>query len=312
MAVRSPVRVPGSRSPVWIGASVLASICFGVLFFLPPLLTPLDANAVFGWRVVITLPVMTVLILTAGGGRRISRTVRRSIHRPAMALALIVDAALIGLQVWLFSWAPGSGHGLDVALGYLLLPLMMVVVGAVVFHERLTAARRVAVAFAAVGTAVAVISAGQVAWPTFAVALGYPIYFGLRRAFAFDAAGALWCELLLLAPVAVVCVLGGTARRTFGAHVELWGPLLLFGLLSAVALASYLAASAKLSFGVFGILSYLEPILLIVVSVLVLGEQLSLLDVVTYLPLAMALGILAADGLRGRGPGRETGAAGRL
>lgn len=33
---------------------------------------------------------------------------------------------LVGVQLWLFSWAPLHGHALDASLGFLLLPLAIV------------------------------------------------------------------------------------------------------------------------------------------------------------------------------------------
>ena len=44
--------------------------------------------------------------------------------QPAFALLLLVSSALLGVQLWLFMWAPLHGKALPVSLGYFLLPLV--------------------------------------------------------------------------------------------------------------------------------------------------------------------------------------------
>ncbi|MBF9337351.1 hypothetical protein G3N30_14375 [Microbacterium lacticum] len=90
------------------------------------------------------------------------------------------------------------------ALGYLLLPLIMVVVGRVIHREHLPRLRVAAVAAAAIGVISAIVLAGGISPATVAVALGYPIYFELRARFQVNTPGALALELATLVPVAIV------------------------------------------------------------------------------------------------------------
>ena len=41
--------------------SILASCLFGVLYWFTSLLWPLDGQEIFGWRILISLPFMTLL-----------------------------------------------------------------------------------------------------------------------------------------------------------------------------------------------------------------------------------------------------------
>ena len=49
-----------------IVASVLASVLFGAIYYLSPFLAPLDGEQIFGWRVLVTLPLTTVLVRWRG------------------------------------------------------------------------------------------------------------------------------------------------------------------------------------------------------------------------------------------------------
>ena len=61
-----------------------------------------------------------------------------------------------------------------------------------------------------------------------------------------------------------------------------------------------MVASSRLTFTVFGILGYLEPLLLVLVSVVALGERFTRADLGVYLPLVAALVLLAVDARRYR------------
>lgn len=279
-------------------ASIVASVLFGVLFVIPPLLDPLSPDGIFGWRVVLSLPIVTVLLLAIRWWPQVSVLAARVRRRRRLIAALLVDSALLAVQLWLFTWAPASGHGLDAALGYLLLPLVMVVVGLVGHRERLSPLRIGAVGSAAIGVGWAVVAAGGVSWVTAVVALGYPLYFTLRRRWSLDSIGALWFEILLMTPVAVWFVLQPAALAATGANPALGWGIGALGLVSATALLLYLFASTELSFAVFGLLTYVEPVLLVTAAVTLLGEALEPKDLAVYGPIAIALVLLAVDSAR--------------
>ena len=93
------------------------------------------------------------------------------------------------------------------------------------------------------------------AWPTLVVALGYPPYFVLRRRINADSLAAFAVEIVLLCPVAFAMV--ATSTTQVADHPVLWAALLPgLGVLSTLALASYLKASRMLPMALFGILGY--------------------------------------------------------
>lgn len=278
-----------------VAASVGASVLFGVLFLLPSLLAPLTGLEIVAWRIVVMLPVLVALFAVTVGLRDVARVARRIRRRPALAIVLVVDAALLSVQLWLFGWAPIAGHGLDTATGYLLLPLAMVLVGVLLHGERLSRMRGAAVAAAALGVVAALAIGGTVGIATALVALGYPVYFDLRRRFGLDGPGATVLEQLVLLPVAIVVIVvhaaTGSAAVGWG-HVPM---LLLLGVVSGAALWMYLSASRMLPFGLFGLLTYVEPVLLVVVSTALLGEAVGASDALVYGPIAVALVVLALE-----------------
>lgn len=285
-------------TPRGVLVSVVASFLFAALFFLPPLLEPFGANEIFAWRVIATVPVLATLIAVFGWWRDVRDIAVRLARRPLLVLVVVLDGLLLSLQLWLFGWAPQTGHGLELALGYLLMPLAMVVVGVVLHRERLAPLRIAAVVAAAIGVTAAIVVAGGLSWATIAVAVGYPVYFAIRRRAGLDSIGAFCFELAVLVPVAVVLALQPSSLAILAAHPQLGWGIVLLGVIGGVALVLYLVASRLLSFGVFGLLSYLEPVLLVLVAVLLLGESLTLADGFVYGPIVVALVFLGLETVR--------------
>ncbi|MBB3242130.1 chloramphenicol-sensitive protein RarD [Pseudomonas sp. Tn43] len=271
---------------------------FAVMYYYTSLLSPLSGVEIFGWRMLLTAPCMTVFMVVAGEWERVVEIVRRLAGKPQLIVGLIGSAVLLGLQLWLFMWAPLNGYSLDVSLGYFLLPLSMVLTGRIVYGERLSYLQKIAVFFAILGVLNEVYQVGGFSWATLLVVVGYPIYFILRKRLATDNLGGLWLDMALMLPVAFWFVLGG--EQGFGVFDQHpWLSLLipLLGVISASALVVYIIASRLLPFSLFGLLSYVEPVLLLGVALL-LGESIKAGEWLTYIPIWLAVVVLVFEGFK--------------
>lgn len=277
--------------------SVTASVLFGVLYYYSTLLTPLDGEDIFAWRMIFTIPFMVGFVAAVGDGHMVQAIWKRVKTEPALILVLLASSAFLGLQLWLFLWAPTVNKALEVSLGYFMLPLTMVLTGRVVFKEKLTRWQSLAALSALIGVAHELVRAGSFSIEALAVALGYPVYFVVRKKFGIDHIGGLWFDLVLLLPVAIWFALQGQVNMDF-VHENakfLW-LLPILGLLSACALMAYIVSVRYLSFGLFGLLGYVEPVLLLFVALL-LGETISGTEYFTYGPIWLAVGFLIIEGI---------------
>nr|WP_246208374.1 EamA family transporter RarD [Pseudomonas karstica] len=278
--------------------AVSASFLFGVLYYFTSLLEPLNGQQIFGWRMLISLPFMTLLLCLSGDWKWVPMIYKRLRDRPALLPFVVLTSALVGVQLWIFMWAPLNGHGLDVSLGYFLLPLTMVITGRIVYGERLSYLQKIAAALSAVGVANELYRTGGFSWTTLVVCVGYPLYFVLRRRCGTDNLGGLWLDMMLMIPVALWFVLGGgPISEILMNRPALYWLVPLMGLVSAAAGYSYIMASRLLPFSLFGLLSYAEPVLLVAVS-LMLGDSLKPGQWMTYLPIWLAVLVLVLEGLR--------------
>ena len=277
--------------------SITASLLFGSLYLYTTLLEPLNGEEIFGWRILLTLPVMSLFLLCSGDWKLVTAIANRLKKNWQLWVALPVSSLLLGIQLWLFLWAPLHGHALNVSLGYFMMPLVMVLIGRVYYKEKLSHLQKLAVVLALLGVTNAVFQAGGFAWTSLLVCLGYPYYFVLRSKFNTDNLGGLWFDMLLMIPLALFFALtgNGLAQMT-GLQLQLPLLILLLGVLSASALIAYILSSRMLPFSLFGLLGYVEPVLLVIVAFLI-GETIAEQSWPTYIAIWLSLGVLAAEGL---------------
>ncbi|NIE66821.1 EamA family transporter RarD [Burkholderia sp. Ax-1719] len=282
-----------------ITLSVGASALFACLSAYTLLLAPLGGLDIFAWRVIWTAPGALALLVLRRRLPQLLELVTRAIRQPRVGLMLVASAALLGVQLWVFLWAPLHGRMLEVSLGYFMLPLVMVLVGRYYYHERLEPLQWAAVACAAVGVAHELWATHAFSWPTLLTALGYPPYFVLRRKIHADSLVTFAVEMVLLVPVAFLEVHAGGSLALLSQHAFLaWVLLPGLGVISTIALATYLKSSRLLPMALFGILGYVEPVLLVIVSVTLLGEHLGLRQLATYVPIWIAVALTALHGAR--------------
>ena len=68
--------------------SVMASLTFGVLYFYTQLLGQLDSEQTFGWRIIATLPFLTLFMWWSGDLSHIKNIYQRILAKPSLLLLL--------------------------------------------------------------------------------------------------------------------------------------------------------------------------------------------------------------------------------
>lgn len=293
-----------SKAQLGVTASIASSTVFAFVFVLSAHLDA-TANELFGWRTFFTVLMLVGFLTVAKRWTGIKVLARRILNKPAVGVALLITAGMLGFQQWLFTWAPGQGRGLPVALGYFIMPIVLAIIGRLVFKERLGPWRSSAVIVAAAAVVYHTVQLGGLSWETLVVTLGYPVYFTVRRFSGIGGSAGLSAEMMLTLPVAILLLLLDDPTLRTLASFETGASMVGFGILASVGLLLYIGASQLLPMSVFGLLSYLEPLLLAVAAAVVLGEPLSAQELPTYIAIGVALALLAVESLARKRPPRN-------
>jgi chloramphenicol-sensitive protein RarD len=218
---------------------------------------------------------------------------------------LVVSALLIGANWLIYLIAIDRGHLLDASLGYYINPLVNVGLGRLVLGEKLRPVQAVAIGIAAVGVAVAVGWAGDLPLMSLALAASFAFYSLIRKVVAVDALVGFLAETLVLLPLAVAWLIVAPEPFLPDSSRDLT-LLMLTGITTALPLIWFAAAAIRLRLVTLGLLQYVAPTCLLLLSVLAYGEHVEPHRAVMFALIWLGLALYTADALRSRRPEPET------
>lgn len=282
-----------------VALAVLSNLLFGVLYAYSSFLAPLSGTQVFIWRM-LAMWVALVGYLLISGRLGLHMDKLKALRTAKQWAWLLLPTPILLSQFWLFMWAPVNGQGVQTAMGYFLFPLMMVVFGCVLFGEKLSRLQWLAVAFAAVGVCSEIIRTQSVSWATFWVCGTYPIYYILRRLQGIGAVTGLLVDLSIFAPFAVAYLLLFAPSSLSLVSGSGFFILMLAGLgvMSVLAMKTNVDASQMLPVNVYGMMSYIEPALLFILAITVLGNPFESAMIYSYGLIWLGIVCLIMHGIR--------------
>ncbi|MBS0379759.1 MAG: EamA family transporter RarD [Proteobacteria bacterium] len=214
---------------------------------------------------------------------------------------LLLTALLISTNWLVYVWGVMNGHVLDTSFGYYINPLINVVLGIFVLHERLNRVQWVAVGIAALAVLFLTLEAGHLPWIALVLACSFSLYGLVRKMISVEALPGLATETILLMPLASAfllwCEFHGTGA--FG-HAGPWITTLLVGsgIITAVPLFLFAMAARLLPYSTVGVLQYIGPSLQLLCGIVVFHEPFAGVRAIGFMLIWAALAIYALDGLR--------------
>ena len=261
-----------------VAFSLFASLLFGYMYYFSTLLLPLSGTDIFGYRIVFTLPFVAAAVILFKQKMALIAHLKRIQRQPHFALAFLFTGALMGFQMWLFLWAPNNGSSLSVSFGYLLLPLVMVAAARIIFKERISRIKFLAVLIAAVGVISNITLKGEISWEALVICVGY------------------FLEMLTLLPFCAYFAWQVDISQVQQSNPHILVLLLLLGLISGTALNAYILASNHLPMNLLGLLGYVEPCLMVGISLLI-GEKIDAQSYPLFICLILAMLLIITDGI---------------
>ena len=288
------------RRGVWI--AVAAYVAWGLMPLYWHLLKVVPALQIMAHRVV-----WSALLVCGWLGFKHGRGwLRDTLSHPRAGWMLALSGVLIAINWGLYIWAVNAGHVVESALGYFINPLLSVMLGVVVLHERLNRVQWVSVAIAAVGVLWLTVSVGSFPWIALALAASFGTYGLVRKLLGVPPVRGLGVENLYLLVPALAFLLwaeaSGSGHVFAHADAASWGGrvlgLLVFGgVLTALPLIGFAAAVQRIPYSLVGLLQYISPTLQLLVGVLVLHEPFGRDRAIGFAFIWVALALYAADGL---------------
>jgi chloramphenicol-sensitive protein RarD len=276
-----------------------AYLLWGVFPLYFPLLQPSPPVEILLHRIVWTLLVCLV-VLTALRGWRPVLDVTRS---PRRLLGLAAAAVVIAVNWGVYIYGVNSGQVVEASLGYFVNPIVTVLLGVLVLHERLRGMQWTAIGIGTVAVVVLAVDYGRLPWIALTLAFSFGAYGLLKNRLGrgVGALASLSVEAALLTPLALAGIVWfeATGRGTFTQDAPGHAVLLVVtGVVTAVPLLFFAAAARRVPLTTIGLLQYLAPVLQFAIGVFVLSEPMPASRWLGFALVWLALAVLTADLLR--------------
>jgi chloramphenicol-sensitive protein RarD len=243
-------------------------------------------------------PAALVFVLWARQGPAVLAVLRA----PRTLAWLALSAALIAVNWIAFIWAVNSGRVLETSLGYYILPLINMALGALLFGERVDRIGRWAIGLAGAGVALQALALGQAPLVSLVLAVSFGGYGVVRKQVAAEAQTGLLVECVLLAVPSLVFVLWlaahGAGRFGQGLAVSAW--LVACGPITAVPLVLFAWAARRIPLSAMGFLQFIAPTLTFALGV-AQGEPLGRLRAASFVLIWTGVALFACGAWRRSG-----------
>lgn len=221
--------------------------------------------------------------------------------QPKLLIGFASSAILLSTNWLIYIWAINNGRVIDASLGYFMTPLVSVLLGFLLLHERLRQIQWWAVALAASGVLWLTVQTGHPPWIGLSLALSFGVYGLLRKTAALGALEGLSLETFLLFPFALAYLtfLVMTGQSGF-IHGTTTTQLLLLaaGPITAVPLLLFAAGARRIPMATLGLLQYISPSLQLLLGVWLYHEEFNAVRAAGFIAIWLGLIVYSADGLR--------------
>ena len=288
-----PVAKP-ETSQAAIAQSLSVYFIWGALTLYWKELHGFDPFELIGWRITSSVLVLVAVMLATG--RLVP--LLRSLRSPQLLIRIALASVLLTINWATYVWAVVNDHVIETALGYFIAPILTIVVGVFVLHEKLRSIQRVAVSFAVGGIVVLTIAYGRVPWIALIIATSWTFYAYLKKKVPLQPLESLTAEVIVLAIPAFIylCTTWSNVDsvRNTATSME-WVFVAFTGVITAVPLLMFASASQRTPLTILGPMQYIVPTMNFLIGWLMFDELLTSSKVAGFSLIWVCLALVLTD-----------------
>ena len=256
-------------------------VLWGVLPIYWQALRPIDSWVIIFYRVFLVGLVSGIATVAIYGVPAIKEqlSVRSNLWKFPLA------GLLITCNWSIYIWAVNADHVIQTCVGYYIEPLMVCLIGIIVFKDKLTKYKLIALLFALAGMLVILFHFIEVPLIALTIAASFAIYAAVKKWFNLPPIMSVFMEtMFLMVPALVVVIflecngIGALAVATPGKYAL----LLCCGILTAAPLSFFAAAATKVPLVTVGLLEYLSPSISLVIGIFFMKEPFDFVQFISF------------------------------
>jgi len=200
-----------------------------------------------------------------------------AVFRDKNILKREIPASVFLLADWgVYLWAVQNGRVLECSLGYYIQPIVVFILGAVIFREKVSWRHIVILALVVVGIVLSTDGFNGIPYVTILLAVCFAIYAAIKRSLRIDSVVSTSAEIVMMVPLALLFILFFRMGDTGMASITPLRQLMLLGagVVTAMPMVLYSVGVKYLPLMTAGFCQYLSPTLAIVCG-MIMGEYLT-------------------------------------
>lgn len=272
-------------------------VLWGLLPVFWKLLAGVNSAYVLAQRIVFSCLFCFAVILIKKNGGELKNILRdKKQRRLYLACGLLISA---NWGVYILTVA--TGRILEASLAYYMNPLFSILIGALIFKERLSGVQWLSVALAFVGVMYSVVLYGSVPYLAIIIGLTFALYGAIKKGIKAESEVSICMETVSVLPLALIFIVYAqlSGFTTFASlSVKEMLLLVLTGAITSVPLMLFASGIKRTSITVSGILMYINPTLQLLLGVFVYNEEFTKTNAVTFAFVWLAVILFVGDGLR--------------
>lgn len=258
-----------NKGPVYV---LICYILWGVLPIFWKTLAAVDSLYVLAGRIVWSLVFISIIMLAQGK----FAAIKAVLADKKELLRLAAAGVFVCINWGSYIIAVNGGRGVDASLAYYMNPILAILLGTMVFREKLTKLQWLSVAVTFTGLVVTIVRYRQIPWMALIIGGSFAIYGAIKKGVHVEPGVSIFYETLLLAPFALV-FMGVSEAQGNGAVGVLsgaqWLLLPISGIVTTVPLLCYAKGIKTTPMTLSGILMYINPTLQLLVAVMLYHEE---------------------------------------
>lgn len=272
-------------------------ILWGLLPIFWKLLANVDSVYVLAQRVLFSCIFCLAIILLKKNGISVKNILKSKTERRRY----FVCGILISINWGVYILTVAMGKILEASLAYYMNPLFSVVIGALIFKEKLSAVQWVSVGLALVGVMIPVIAYGNVPYLAIIIGLSFALYGAMKKTIKAESDVSICMETMSVLPLALAFIVyAQLSGYTDFSSLSTTEMLLLIasGPVTSIPLMLFAKGIRKTSITTSGILMYINPTLQLLVGVLIYNEVFTKMNAITFAFVWAAVILFVLDSLR--------------
>ncbi|MBC2458458.1 EamA family transporter RarD [Clostridium beijerinckii] len=198
---------------------------------------------------------------------------------------IFIASILIAINWGLYIWAVNSNRIVDASLGYYINPLLAVLLGVVIYKEKLSYWTGGALFIALIGVIIKTVQYGKIPWVSLGLAISFGLYGAIKKSVKANSIIGLTLEAAMLTPIAAAYmafrhISGVGAFKTEGTLVICL--LIGAGVVTAIPLLLFASGARRLPLSLIGFTQYISPTISLIIGIFMYNEGFTTVDMIAF------------------------------